>query len=156
MHLTRAGYNGLVIIWLIPIIFADLFGNTVNTGVTSDLYYYKFMADCLLAMYALYQCFRGQTASLETARARVSDHKDDVMSFENIGAAEYIYCAVLVVYAAFNWYELHSLNTASTGTMSLLTLVWSFVSLAVIILSAVQFWNLKSGKIVALKKSVLQ
>lgn len=157
MHLTRTGYNALVAIWLAPLILLDFYGNTVSVGVQSDYFYYKTMVDGLLLAYACYQMFFATaTASAATAQARTNDHRDDVVSFERLGAAEYLYCALLVVYAGVNWYAMHEINKSSVGFASIASLVWSIVSVAVAILSAVQFYHLKSGAIVELKHRVVQ
>lgn len=157
MHLTRTGYNFFVAIWLAPLILFDFVGNSISTGTASDFYYYKFMADCLILAYALWQMFgRAATTSASNAQARANDHSDEVIGFEKLGAAEYLYCAILVVYAAANWFQLHLINKESTGAISVATLVWSFVSLLVAVLSAIQFYHLKSGVIVELKHKVVQ
>ena len=155
MKLTRTGYNFFVLVWLAPLILFDYVGNTIYTGVESDFYYYKFMADCAIAFYACWQIFgRAQTASAATAKARVHDNDDAVIGFEKLGAMEYLYCLVLMAYSAGNWYELHLINKASTGIVSTGTLLWSFASLIVAFLSAVQFYHLKSGAIVQLKHRI--
>jgi hypothetical protein len=155
MHLTRMGFNALVIVWLAPLVMLDFVGNTISTGFWSDVFFYKMLADGLLVGYAFWECSHGQTTSLANAKARVADRHDDVVSFENIGAIEYVYCVVLCVYAIANFVVLHGMNKESTGLESIATLAWSFVSLAVAILAAVQFWHLKSGKIVELTHKVV-
>lgn len=157
MHLTRFGFNILVIVYLAPLVFMDIAGNTMSTGLESDFYYYKSMFDGALIVYALYEAFfKGATATVSAARARVADRHDDVADFSNIHALEYIYCLVLSAYAAVNWYLLHQINKTSTGLTSTSTLVWSFLSLGICILAGLQFYNLKSGKIVELRKKILQ
>ena len=157
MHLTRFGFNTLVLFYLAPLVLIDIAGNTFSTGATSDFYYYKSMFDGLLVAYCCWQLFGAkQTAHIDTARNRTFDKNDEVVGFENIGAIEHIYCGTLCLYAALNWYFMHSLNAAATGVVSIGTLVWSFLSIAIAILSAIQFYHLKSGAIVELKKKVLQ
>jgi hypothetical protein len=156
MHLTRTGYNVLVIIWLAPLVVLDFIGNTLTTGSQSDMFYYKTMVDGLLIAYALYQCFRPATGSASTVHARIADTHDEVVGFEKLGAAEYLYCAILTLYAAGNWYFMHMINRESTGIVSIATLAWSFLSLAIALLSAVQFYHLKSGAIVELKHRIVQ
>lgn len=112
--------------------------------------------DGFLFAYACWQMFNGQTAHINTASARKKDSTDEVIGFDNIGAVEYIYCALLSAYGAANWYFLHQINANSTGAVSVLTLVWSILSIAVTVLAAVQFYHLKSGAIVELKKRVVQ
>ena len=156
MHLTRAGYNMLVAVWLFPLILCDFWGNTAATGAESDYFYYKMMADGMLLAYAIFQMVgRPATASRATATSRTQDHTDEVVGFENLGAAEYIYCAILVIYAGVNWYGLHAINKEATGIVSIITMLWSFVSLGVGLLSAIQFYHLKSGKIVQLKQKIV-
>ena len=157
MHLTRLGFNLFVVAYLAPLVFMDIAGNTLSTGAASDFFYYKSMFDGVLIAYALYEAFaKGATASVSAAKARVADAQDDVVNFGQIHSIEWSYCLLLSVYAAVNWYFLHGINKESTGFISIATLVWSFVSLAVCILAAMQFYNLKSGKIVELRKQILQ
>ena len=156
MHLTRLGYNVVVAIWLLPMALIDFIGNTITTGHESEMYYYKFMVDGLLVAYAIWQCFRPATSNIETAGRRVRAQDDEVVSFEKLGAVEYIYCALLFLYALGCWYTLHTINVNSTGAISMGSLIWSFLSIAVAVLSAVQFYHLKSGAIVELKHKVLQ
>ena len=156
MHLTRFGFNVLVAIYLLPLILVDFIGNMMSTGATSDYYYYKCIFDGLLFAYACWQMFSGETAHVNTAKTRKLDTADEVIGFENIGAMEYIYCALLSIYGAVNWFFLHQINANATGAVSILTLVWSILSIAVTILAAVQFYHLKSGAIVELKKRVVQ
>lgn len=157
MHLTRFGFNVAVIGWLLPIVFADFYSNGIYTDWQSDLYYWKAMADMLIIAYAAYEAFSGEaTASVATAQARKGDNHDDVVDFAQVHAFQYIYCAVLALYALANFVSLHAINKAATGLLATITLVWSFVSLLVFAVSALQFYRLKSGAIVALKKRVLQ
>lgn len=149
MKLTRLGFNVLVLCWIAPIIFYDVIGNTLSIGMMSDLFYYKAMFDGLLAAYAAYLASQGgSTMSREQAAKRVADAADAVVDFKNLSSAEYLYAAALCVYALFNWWSLHGINKASTGIESLVSLIWSFVSIIVSLLAAVQFYHLKSGAIV--------
>lgn len=164
MHLTRTGYNVLVAVWLAPLILADFIGNTLYSGPSgsygarmSDYFYYKMMADGLLMAYAVWTIVSAApTASLSNAKARQNDRADEVVGFESLGAWEYIYCLLLVIYGGVNWYSLHTLNQQASGLISVATALWSFVSIAVAILSAVQFYHLKSGVIVELKHKIVQ
>jgi hypothetical protein len=156
MKLTRAGFNILVMVWLAPLVFLDLFGNANSTGNDSDYFYYKMIADGVLFAFAAFLAFgTGKTASVSSAKEQMRDPANDVMSFEQIGSWEYIYCALLVVYALVNWWFMHSVNRDSTGAVALASAIWSFVSLAVAILSAVQFYHLKQGSIVALRDKMV-
>lgn len=156
MHLTRTGFNLVVAVWLLPLVIVDFIGNTMSTGMQSDIYYYKCIFDGLLMAYAVWQMFRPATSHVNDAKARVANRADDVVEFENLGAIEYVYCAALSLYAAGNWWFLHGVNANATGLLSIVTLVWSILSVVVCILSAVQFYHLKSGTIVELKKRVIQ
>lgn len=155
MKLSRFGFNLVVLIYLAPLVAMDFIGNTLNTGLVSEMYYYKTMVDGCLVAYALWEMFTDQgTTSVAAARARAQSPNDTVVSFEKLSSWEYIYAAFLCVYAAANWYELHMINKESTGLVSIATLAWSFFSLAVAILAAVQFWRIKSGAIVELSHKV--
>jgi len=159
MHLTRTGFNAIVALYLLPLVIVDFFGNTFATGVESDYFYYKTIFDGLLFVYACWQMFREPTAHVNTAQARTNNTTGgdaDIIGFENLGAIEYIYCAALCLYALVNWYFLHTVNKTSTGMMSIATLVWSIMSIMIAVLAAVQFYHLKSGTIVELKKRVIQ
>ena len=156
MHLTRFGFNVVVLVYLVPLVFLTFVGNTVTEGTLSDVFYYGTMGLGGLILFAGYELFHGQTASISVAQGRQSDHKDEVIGFENVGAYEYIYCAVLVLISGGCWFWLHDINKHSTGILSMASLAWSFMSLLIAVLSAVQFWHLKSGTIVELKKRVVQ
>jgi hypothetical protein len=156
MHLTRFGFNMLVIIYLAPLLFIDLIGNMMYTDAQSDYFYYKALLDGCLLAYSIYQLTRPATTSLSNAKARAVDTMDEIVSFESLGAMEYIYCLMLSAYSAVNWYFLHDLNKHSTGLVSMGTMIWSILSIAVAVVAIVQFWHLKSGNIVELKKKVLQ
>ena len=158
MHLTRLGFNLLVAAYLAPLVLIDFIGNTTSTEAMSDFYYAKAILDGVLMAYAIYQAFftEHSTASVGLAQARKSDSRDDVVDFAQIGAVEYVYCLVLSAYAAVNWYFLHDINKHSTGFVSVATLIWSFLSFVVCALAFIQFYNLKSGKIVELRKRILQ
>lgn len=157
MKLTRFGFNILVFFWLLPLVLIDIIGNTINTGTTSEFYYYKAMFDGLLIAYALYELFTDSgTANVQTAKARQDKQEDTVVSFGQIAAFEYVYCLFLAAYAVVNWWSLHMINKEATGVASMASLVWSFVSLAVALLAALQFWRLKSGQLVELTHKVVQ
>lgn len=156
MHLTRFGFNSLVLVYLVPLLLIDFVGNTVFTGSESEYFYYKSLLDGCLVAYAIYQLTRPATATRSTAQQRIDDHNDDVVTFDNLGKLEYIYCIFLSAYSAVNWFFLHELNKLSTGITSTATLVWSILSIAVALLAAVQFYHLKSGSIVELKKRIIQ
>lgn len=156
MKLTRMGFNVIVLIWLVPIIIYDVIGNTVSGGVMSDMFYYKTMFDGLLAAYALYLTSQGgHTMSRAQAAARVADAADAVVDFQNIGGLEFIYAFMLVIYAVFNWWTLHGINKSSQGVESIVSLIWSFLSLGVAILAAIQFYHLKKGEIVQVSKKLV-
>jgi len=157
VHLTRFGFNALVLTWLIPAILMDIVGNTISVGTTSDLYYYKAMFDALLGTYAVWQLLRGgQTMSRQEAARKKNDPRDSVVSFDNLGAIEYIYCAVLVLLAATSWWFHHDINKNSEGLISIATLVWSWLDIAVVIVAAIQFWHLKSGAIVSVSHKFVE
>lgn len=155
MKLTHTGYNLVVAIWLAPIVLFDFIANTIYTGRESQIYYFKCMLDAVLLLYALYTAYSADTASVASARARTAAKDDSVVSFENVGAWEYIYCGLLVLYAGGNWYSLFQMNSNSTGIISVAALIWSILSLVVGFLSMVQFYHLKSGAIVQLQHKVM-
>lgn len=157
MHLTRLGFNLLVICYLAPLVIMDLVGNTVSTGFESDMYYWKALFDGALICFATYEAFaREPTASVSKAQAKINDRASDIVDFATVHSYEYVYCLCLAIYAAANWFLLHQINRSSTGFTSLSTMLWSFLSLAVAALAAYQFWNLKSGKIVELRSKIMQ
>ena len=156
MHLTRFGFNALVAIYLAPLIIIDLIGNMMYMDAASDYFYYKAMLDGALIAYSIYQMTRPATTSISNARQKAINPNDEVVSFENLGAVEYVYCILLCAYSLANWYFLHDLNNHSIGLVSTGTLIWSVLSLAVAVLAAIQFYHLKSGTIVELKKRIVQ
>jgi hypothetical protein len=156
MHLTRLGFNVVVMIYLAPLIFLDVIGNTMATGSSSDYYFWLLIVDGGLFAFALWQSFAAQpTANIHTARAAVADPNDEVMSFENLSSVEYIYCGILVLYGVANFFILHALNKQVTGIESLATLIWSLASIIIAVVAAIQFYHLQKGNIVALKKQVV-
>lgn len=160
MHLTRFGFNMIVAVYLAPLVFIDFIGNAMVEGAMSDYYYYKFMLDAALLVVALAQLFRGETAHVDHARDRtrgdVGSLDEEVVGFSNVSSLEYLYCGALSAYAAVNWYFLHAINKASTGVLSMTSLAWSMLSIAICVLAAIQFYHLKSGTIVELRKRIAQ
>lgn len=158
MHLTRFGFNMLVIVYLAPLLLIDLIGNMMYTDAQSDYFYYKALLDGCLLAYSIYQLTRPATASISNAKKQqvAADSNDEIVTFESLGAMEYIYCLMLSAYSAVNWYFLHDLNKHSTGLVSMGTMIWSILSIAVAVVAFIQFWHLKSGNIVELKKRVIQ
>jgi hypothetical protein len=157
MHLSRFGFNLLAAVYLAPLLCIDIVGNTFSEGDASDLYFYKAAFDGLLLAFAVYQMvFGAETATASSARARQADHSDAVVAFENLGAIEWVYCALLSGYAAVTLDFLHDINKHSTGLLSMATLIWSFLSIVVAILAGIQFYRLKSGAIVELQKRITQ
>jgi hypothetical protein len=73
-------------------------------------------------------------------------------SAAKLGTADHAYCIILALYALVNWYVLYRINHVATGLTSVTTIVWSFMSLIVLILAVVQFWNIKSGRLVTLSR----
>jgi hypothetical protein len=84
--------------------------------------------------------------------ARHVDDIDSAASATNLGTADHVYCIILALYALVNWYVLYQVNHLATGMQAVTSLVWSFMSLVVLILSLVQFWNMKSGRLVMLTR----
>lgn len=156
MHLTRFGFNAIVLVWLVPAIIMGFIGNATTEGTTSDIYYWFTLFSVALAIYAGIQCFReDNTMSAHEASRRRDDHRDDVVSFENIDALEYIYCGVLVVLALGSWWFHHSVNKNSTGLLSVATMIWSWLDLIVAVVAGLQFYRLKSGAIVSVTKKLV-
>jgi hypothetical protein len=156
VHLTRFGFNSIVLVWLVPALIMSIYGNTVSTGVASDIYYWMTGIDAGLILYALFQLFRSDdTMSVKEAARRKNDSHDEVVSFENLGSIEYIYCAVLVILAVGSWWFHHSINKDSTGILSIATLIWSWLDLLIAVVSAFQFYRLKSGAIVEVSKKLV-
>ena len=156
MKLTRLGFNLVVLIWLLPIIGYDIYGNTANTGATSDMFYYKTMFDGLIAAYACFLLVRGgSTMTKAEAEARVADKTDAVVDFQNLGSIEFAYALLLAGYAVLNWWTLHMINRDSQGFISIATLIWSFLSLAVAIVALLQFYHLKKGDIVQVSHKIV-
>jgi hypothetical protein len=158
MKLSRFGFSLFVLIWLVPLTLLDIIDNVNVTGVAAEVLYYKIMGDVIILAFTVFQMFRGETMSVEkaTRQQQAQSSADTIVSLENIGSLEYIYCAILFVLALGSWWVHHSVNINQTGFMSLLGLVWSFADIAIAVLAGWQFYLLKSGALVALKKKVLQ
>ena len=156
MKLTRFGFNTLVLVWLLPALLMDIVGNSTSTGAMSNFYYFKAMFDALLSAYAVWQLFRPETMTRAEAARKQNDRTDTVVSFDDLGALEYVYCAVLVVLALGSWWFHHDINTNTTGFISIVSLVWSWLDIAVVIMAGVQFWHLKSGAIVSVSRRFVE
>lgn len=155
MKLSRFGFNLLVAIWLLPMLLLDVYGNTTTTGVTSDVYYYAAIVHALALFYAGFQCWRkSETSDLKHAKAAVADAENTVVSFEQLGALEYVYCGGLVVVALASWYLHHKTNADNTGFVSLASMVWSMLDIVVAILAGIQFWRIKSGSLTQLVRKM--
>jgi predicted Ser/Thr protein kinase len=149
--LTRFGFNLLVSVYLAPLLEVDIWHNTFATGAASDIYYFAAIATGILLAFSLYSMFNDRgTASRARAEQRRADGADPVVGFRDLGSVEYFYCAVLAVFAGAHWYVLHAINRSATGWLSVATLVWSFMSLAVAFLSLLQLWQIRSGRLVEL------
>lgn len=156
MKLTRYGFNLMVVVWLVPVVILDMVSNASTSGDASEVYFVKTLIDGLLIAFAVFMAFlSGKTATKANAELEVKDTSNNITSFENVASWEYIYCGVLVVYALINAWGLHAINRDSTGIVAFLSLIWTFASLAVAIFAAIQFYHLKSGDIVRLKKKIV-
>ena len=140
--LTRFGFNLLVAVYLAPLIVLQLLANSEATGGESDIHYYAALATALLLGYAVWSLLTDKG----TMPHRQVDQIDGEASAANL--ADHVYCVVLALFAVVNWYVLYQANRDMTGLPSIATLVWSFMSLIVLILALVQFWNMKSGRLV--------
>ena len=87
-----------------------------------------------------------------TDKDRQADRIDGEASAAYLGAADHVYCAVLALFAVVKWYALYKANRDMTGLPSIVTLLWSFMSIIVLILALVQFWNMKSARPVKLTR----
>jgi hypothetical protein len=143
--LARFGFNLLVAIYLAPLIVLQILANSEATGRQSDMHYYAALATALLLGYAVW--------GLLTDKRTMSHRQvDGEAGAANLGSADHVYCVFLALFAAVNWYVLYQANRDMTGLPSIGTLVWSFMSLIVLILALVQFWNMKSGRLVKLTR----
>jgi isoprenylcysteine carboxyl methyltransferase (ICMT) family protein YpbQ len=87
-----------------------------------------------------------------TMSHRQVDQIDGEASAANLGSADHVYCVILALFAVVNWFVLNQANRDMTGLPSIATLVWSFMSLIVLILSLAQFWKMKSDRLVKLTR----
>lgn len=156
MHLSRKGFNLTVLIWLAPAIAMAIYGNTASTGAESDLYFWATGIFGGLAAYATFQFMRDDYTSAGTkARAKTQGGDDDLVSLDNIGALEYLYCAVLCLVAIGSFFYHHHVNKDATGIMAVATLVYSYFDILIAIVSGAQFWQLKATSIKAASKSLI-
>jgi hypothetical protein len=146
--LTRFGFNLLVAVYLTPLIMLQILANSDATGGQSDMHYYAALTTALLLGYAVW----GLLTDKDTMSHRQVDQIDGEASEPNLGYVDDVYCVILALFAAVNWYVLYQANRDMTGLPSIATLVWSFMSLIVLILALVQFWNMKSGRLVKLTR----
>jgi hypothetical protein len=146
--LTRFGFNLLVAIYLAPILMLQILANSEATGGESDMHYYAALATALLLGYAVW----GLLTDKGTTSHRQLDQIAGDASVANFGSADHVYCVILALFAVVKWYVLYHANRDITGLPSIATLVWSFMSLIVLILALVQFWSMKSGRLVKLTR----
>jgi TIR domain len=144
--LVSFGFNLLVAVYLAPLIVLQILANSEATGRQSDMHYYAALATALLLGYAVW----GLLTEKGTMSHRQVDQIDGEASAANL--ADHVYCVILALFAVVNWYVLYQANRDMTGLRSIATLVWSFMSLIVLILALVQFWNMKSGRLVKLTR----
>ena len=156
MHLTRTGWHAVASLYLIPLVFIGIIGNSTATGAESEIYYWSTLFCGLLAAYAVIAMFAGaETMSADSARSAKNSSKDDVVAFDNLHSIEFIYDAVLCLVAVGMFFYMHSINKNTTGLMSLVSMLWSYFSLGIAVLSAWQFWGMKSGQIVQVTRKLV-
>jgi hypothetical protein len=148
--LTRCGFNLIVAIYLAPLLVIQILENVETSGAASDLHYFAALATALLLGYTVWS----MVADKGTVSRRVAalDEAEGEASAAKLGTADHAYCIILGLYALVNWYVLYRINHVTTGLISFATIVWSFMSMIVLILAAVQFWNIKSGRLVTLSR----
>ena len=144
--LTRFGFNLLVAVYLAPLIVLQILANSEATGGKSDMHYYAALTTALLLGYAVWGLLTDKDTMSQV------DQIDGEASGANLGSVDHVYCVILALFAVVNWYVLYQANRDMTGLPSIATLVWSFMSLIVLILALVQFWNMKSGRLVKLTR----
>lgn len=167
MFLTRKGYHTLVIAWLGLMIVIDVIANTVFTGVMSELYFWKILLDGVLIWWTaayLKEDMAGNVlssgqAAVEKARlARQANLRGDesvVGTIESLSAIEYIYYFFLLAYGGANFIFHHAINKSSTGPLSITTLVLSAVDGVILVVAAINLWNMYSGNVVRFSKSLI-
>lgn len=101
------------------------------------MHYYAALATALLLGYAVW----GLLSDKGTMSHRQVDQIDGEASAANLGSGDHVYSVILALFAVVNWYVLYQANRDMTGLSSIATLVGSFMSLIVLILALVQFWN---------------
>jgi hypothetical protein len=141
---TRFGFNLLVAVYLAPLIVLQILANSEATGGESDMHYYAALATALLLGYAVW----GLLTDKGTMSHRQVDQIGGEVSAANLRSADHVYCVILALFGVVNWYVLYQANRDMTGLPSIATLVWSFMSLIVLILALLQFWNMRSGRLV--------
>jgi len=150
--MTRFGFNLLVAVYLAPLMVLQILANSERTGVASDMHYYAALATALLLGHAVWGLLIDRGTMSRRVAARQADQVAGEASATNLGAPDQVYCVILALFAAVNWYVLHQVNRATTGLPSVASFVWSLMSLIVLILAIVQFWNMKSGRLVMLTR----
>jgi hypothetical protein len=156
MHLTRTGWHAVASIYLIPLVFIGIIGNSTATGAESEFYYWSTLFCGLLAAYAVISMFAGgETMSAEAAQRAKNHPTNDVVSFDKLHSLEFAYDAVLCLVAVGMFFYMHKINKDTTGGMSLVSMIWSYFSLAIAGLSGWQFWGMKSGQIVQVTRKLV-
>jgi hypothetical protein len=157
MHLTRKGFNLVVLLWLAPIAVMSLYGNMTTEGALSDLYFYAFGASLALAAFAGIQMMRDDYTANGVAQKKTPGRpSSDLVNLENVGALEYVYCAVLCLIAVGAFFFHHHVNKETTGLLSLMTLIYSYFDFFITAVSGYQFWTLKGAAVKAAAQKASQ
>ena len=168
MFLTRKGYHTLVIVWLGLMCVIDVVANTLLTGLMSEVYFWKVILDGGLIWWtAAYlkedmagnvlssQAAAVARAQLQRQQAAVKGDESIIGSIESLSGIEYIYYFFMAGYGGANFVFHHALNKASTGPLSLTTLVLSIVDGIIVAVAAVNLWNMYRGNVVRFTKSLV-
>ena len=126
----------------------------------SEYYLYACMLHGLLFAWSCWQVKAKGYAHHAPAKPKgflqdvATDTEEVILTMANLGALEYVYCALLFLVALGSVYEHHEVNVASTGIAAFLSLIWLLFDLIMAFLSAIQFWHLKGAAAKAAAKSI--
>lgn len=127
--MNKTSYSIISLVYLVPLLGINLYENTINTGAWSDFYFWLTGLSAFLALWAANDMFKW---------------------LPEVKAFEWIYAGLFTLYAGGNFFFLKFINNTSTDFLvSPFALFWSFLSIGIVVVSGLRFWNLRRDAISA-------
>ena len=127
--MNKTTYSIISLVYLIPLLLINVYQNTISTGTWSDFYFWLTGLSAFLALWAANDLFKW----LPEAKT-----------------FEWIYAGLFTAYAGGNFFFLKFINNTSTDfIISPFALLWSFLSIGIVVVSGLRFWNLRQNVVSA-------